>query len=343
MRTDVITIAEKSKWNHLIFRCQEYDFYHCHSYCALEQYGKSFLFTVTDDRGDFIAFPLVIRPIPGTGYNDCTSVYGYPGPVSNKMPDALSPELIRYFQVSLLSFFEEEKIISAFSRLHPLLDQESFLSPLGEVKPLNKTVAIDLTLAPELQRQQFNRTNKRHLNRLRRTGYTAKRSCNEADIDAFTAIYNETMHRVNATDAYFFDDGYFHRFLHMEDIPAFLMLAYKDNEITAGAIFTVTNHIMQYHLSGTKATHLPATPMKLIIDEARLLGTEMGLKYLHLGGGVGGSDTDTLYRFKASFSDYTVTYKVWRMIVNEPVYKELVGIRAREKSLVHTWFPLYRG
>jgi hypothetical protein len=343
MQTNVITITEKSKWNHLIFRCQEYDFYHCHSYCALEQSGRSFLFTVTDDRGGFIAFPLVSRPIPGTTYNDCTSVYGYPGPVSNKTPDTLSLELLRYFHVSLLNFFEEEKIVAAFSRLHPLLDQERFLSPLGEVLPLNKTVAIDLTLSPELQRQQFNRTNKRHLNRLHRTGYIARRNDNKADIDAFSAIYHETMRRVNATDAYFFDEGYFHHFLQMDDIPAFLMLAYKDNEIAAGAIFTVTNHIMQYHLSGTKATHLPATPMKLIIDEARLLGTEMGLKYLHLGGGVGGSDTDSLYRFKSSFSGSTFTYKVWRMIVNEPVYKELVGIRSREKSLVSTWFPLYRG
>lgn len=327
----------------MIFRCQEYDFYHCHSYCALEQSGKPFLFTVRDDRNDFIAFPLVTRPIYGTGYNDCTSVYGYPGPVSNKSPDDLSPELIRYFQAALLNFFEEERIVAAFSRLHPLLDQDRFLLPLGEVKPLNKTVAIDLRLPPELQRQQFNSTNKRHLNRLRRTGYIARRSCKPADIDQFTAIYHETMHRVNAADTYFFDDEYFHRFLHMEDIPAFLMLAYKEDEIAAGAIFTVTNHIMQYHLSGTKAEHLPATPMKLIIDEARLLGSSMGLQYLHLGGGVGGSDTDTLYRFKASFSDYTFTYKVWRMIVNEPVYKELVGIRAREKSLVSTWFPLYRG
>src|SRR5688572_1881329 len=103
MQTDVITIAERSKWNDLIFRCQEYDFYHCHSYCALEQSGRPLLFTVADDGGDFIAFPLVLRPIPGSRYHDCTSVYGYPGPVSNKTPDTLSPELIYYFHISLLN------------------------------------------------------------------------------------------------------------------------------------------------------------------------------------------------------------------------------------------------
>lgn len=343
MKTEVVTALERSKWNHFIFRCREYDFYHCHSYNVLERAGNPFLFTVMDEKGDLIAFPLVSRPIPGTGYYDCTSVYGYPGPVCNKPPEALSPELVRYFHRSLADFFREEKIVAAFSRLHPAIEQHTLLESFGEILPLNRTVAIDLSLPPDLQRQQFNSTNKRHLNRTRRKGYTVRRTCNKASIDEFADIYTETMQRVNAADSYFFDREYFHRFLHVDDIPAFLMVAYKEDEIVAGAIFTATNNIMQYHLSGTRTAHLHATPMKLIIDEARLLGTNMGMQYLHLGGGVGGSDADSLYRFKSSFSNFTFTYRVWRMIVNEPAYQELVVSRSREKELVSTWFPLYRG
>lgn len=343
MRMEVVRASERLRWNHLIFRCKDYDFYHCHSYHVLERSGNPFLFTVTDERGDLIAFPLVSRPIAGTGYHDCTSVYGYPGPVSNKAPEDLSPQLLRYFQISLLEYFREEKIIAAFSRLRPLNEQTSLLQGLGKILPLNKTVAIDLRLPPELQRQQFSSTTKRHLNRARRAGYIVHRTCNKAHIDEFAAIYTETMRRVNAADHYYLDRSYFHHFLRINDFLPFLLLAYKNEEISAGAIFTVTNNVMQYHLSGTKAMHLHATPMKLIIDEARLLGVKMGLQYLHLGGGVGGSDTDSLYRFKSSFSDCTFNYQVWRMIVNEFAYEELVTRRSKEKELVPTWFPLYRG
>ena len=343
MRLEVVTASEGSRWNYFIFKCRDYDFYHCHSYNALERSGNPFLFTVTDEHGDLIVFPLVSRPISGTEYHDCTSVYGYPGPLSNKTPEALSPQLIRFFHISLLNFFREEKIIAAFSRMHPLIEQTALLQGLGKILTLNKTVAIDLSLPPEIQRQQFSSTTKRHLNRARRTGYVVRRTCNKAHIDEFAAIYTETMRRVNAADHYYLDNSYLQRFLRVNDFLAFLLLAYKNDEITAGSIFTVSNNIMQYHLSGTKGTHLHATPMKLIIDEARLLGMKMGLQYLHLGGGVGGSDTDSLYRFKSSFSDSTFTYKVWRMIVNEFVYQELVSSRSKEKELVPTWFPLYRG
>jgi lipid II:glycine glycyltransferase (peptidoglycan interpeptide bridge formation enzyme) len=151
------------------------------------------------------------------------------------------------------------------------------------------------------------------------------------------------MKRVNAVEHYFFSREYFHRFLAAEDFTAFLLLAYREDQLTAGAVFTVTNNIMQYHLAGTKEQYMKATPMKLVLDEARLLGTKMGLRFLHLGGGVGGSNDDSLYRFKSGFSDIYFTYKVWRVIVDDIKYKELVAINLRERKLNTNYFPLYRG
>ena len=65
--------------------------------------------------------------------------------------------------------------------------------------------------------------------------------------------------------------------------------------------------------------------MKLILDEARLLGNELNLDFLHLGGGVGGSDDDSLYKFKSGFSDYNFIFKIWRLIVNQDLYITLVN------------------
>jgi len=96
---------------------------------------------------------------------------------------------------------------------------------------------------------------------------------------------------------------------------------------------------MQYHLAGTKEEYSKDTPMKLIIDEARLYGNQNRLKFLHLGGGLNGSDDDSLFRFKSGFSKKKSQFRTWEYIVNETIYKELVSKNGVSNS---TFFPLYR-
>ena len=110
-------------------------------------------------------------------------------------------------------------------------------------------------------------------------------------------------------------------------------------KITAGAIFTITKKIMQYHLAGTTEQYIRETPMKLILDEARLLGNRLGMESLHLGGGVGGSDEDSLFKFKSGFSDKQCEFKVWQYITDITKYNELSKDIADKNS---NFFPLYR-
>ena len=149
------------------------------------------------------------------------------------------------------------------------------------------------------------------------------------------------MLRVNATENYFFSKQYFYDFLSNDCFSNKLLLARKGNEITAGAIFTVTNKIMQYHLAGTKLEYSRDTPMKLILDEARNLGNLLNLDYLHLGGGVGGSDDDSLFKFKSGFSKTIFQYKIWKFIVNKTKYNEIVALK-NIRTENNSFFPLYR-
>lgn len=343
MKTDIFPIGAKKEWNELIGKATIYDFYHCASYNNLEKSGAPFLFVVQDEAGAFIAIPLLKRSIDGTGYFDCTSAYGYPGPFSNIKNLEGKKELLQYFHDSLLKYAATENIVTIFSRLHPIIEQAGFFNGLGEVVSLNKTVAIDLTLPLDMQRRQYRKSNKSEVNQLRKNGFVVKEAADKGEIDTFIAIYTDTMKRVNAHPYYFFDAEYFYNFLNSEDYQSRLLLAFKDGEITAGAIFTVTKAIMQYHLAGTKEEYMKVTPMKLIIDEARLLGTDWGLQYLHLGGGVGGSENDSLFAFKAGFSDLNFTYKVWKLVVDEAVNNELVQVRSQTKAINKNYFPLYRG
>ena len=94
---------------------------------------------------------------------------------------------------------------------------------------------------------------------------------------------------------------------------------------------------MQYHLAGTKEDFIAEAPMKLILDEARLIGNGTTANCLHLGGGVGGQDTDSLFRFKSAFSKDFKQFSVWKFIINEKIYEDL------SKDKVRTdFFPLYR-
>jgi hypothetical protein len=97
---------------------------------------------------------------------------------------------------------------------------------------------------------------------------------------------------------------------------------------------------MQYHLAGTTEKYIKETPMKLILDEARLLANQLNLDYLHLGGGVGGSDEDSLFRFKSGFSDKRGFYNIWKMVVDDEKYEKLVNELNVDTN--SDFFPLYR-
>lgn len=331
--------SDNSEWTETIGKCNNFDFYHTQSYHQLDDKNRPVLLSLVNE-GTIVALPLIIRSIPNTQLFDCTSAYGYCGPISNLQSKDIPVAHLEHFRRELIEFFKKSNIVSAFTRLHPLIYSEDFFTDFGSIRYLNKTIAIDLSLSPEDQRKQYRKSNKSELNQLRRKGFYVVEAQTEHEIDAFIAIYNETMLRVNASSMYFFNREYFYRFLTSTDFKSKLLLAKFEDTIVAGAIFTITKGIMQYHLAGTASEYIKVTPMKLVIDEARLLGNELNLKYLHLGGGVGGSDDDPLFYFKAGFSGYFCQYKVWQYIVDERKYNDLVTESNADRA--SDFFPLYR-
>lgn len=341
MKFSIIGIND-ANWDLVVGKSFQYDFYHTRCYHQLEENKNSRLF-LAEVNSNFIAIPLIIRNIEETDFFDCTSAYGYCGPLSNLDFEEIPEELIIYFQTELINYFQKNKIVSAFSRLHPIIDGDIVFSDFGLIKEVNKTVAIDLKLTSEEQRRQYRKSNKSEINQLKgKKGFTVIEASSIEQIRAFTDIYHETMRRVNAGENYFFDYNYFSNFLKNECFSSKLLLAINNDEITAGAIFTVTKGIMQYHLAGTTEKYINETPMKLILDYARELGNKLKLEYLHLGGGVGGSDEDSLFKFKSGFSKQRFNYRIWQFIVDDEIYQSLCKIKLVNPDLESNYFPLYR-
>ena len=160
-------------------------------------------------------------------------------------------------------------------------------------------------------------------------------------------LYEENMRRVDADDSYFFSDKYYQEILSSDDFESVLKLCIHNEtqSIIGAAIFIKTGDIVQYHLSGLSEDTYEVDPIKLIIDEARIEATDEGYKIFNLGGGRG-SNEDSLFRFKSGFSKDFKDFKVWKYIVDEEAYKNLVKNRlgtTEDIELSYSgFFPAYR-
>jgi hypothetical protein len=317
-------------------RAFQYDFYHLPEYHALAEEqgeGKASLL-VYEEGNDLIAVPLLLRPVEtiaglaraGEGWQDATSVYGYAGPIASRPQVPL--ETLRGFRTALTEALHQQHVVSVFSRLHPLIAQQAWLSGLGEVVPLGPTISIDLTLPVDAQRAQYRKGHKYDLCRLRRLGLTCFHDQEREHKDEVVQMYLETMERVDAAEEYFFDQRYFERLVSGSPQNVHLFVCQLEDQVICGVFFLSCNGIVQAHLGGTKTDYLKLAPIKLVIDTARLWATEQGAHVLHLGGGVGAKE-DSLFRFKTGFSNCRHEFAIWRWVLAPQVYDRLCQERTR--------------
>lgn len=356
MTMRILHPGQEQDWLDALRCAGRHDFYHLPKYHALaERRGEGEARLFVYEEADYLcALPLLLRSladVPGLrataeGWRDATSVYGYAGPVSSQ--DHM-PELVRRsFAAALVEALRELRVVSVFSRLHPLLPQRALLEGLGEVRPGGQTVSIDLTQPPAIQRAQFAGSVKTRLNRLRRSGITCQRDAEMKHLASFVEIYHETMRRVGAQDAYFFEKEYFTGLAEaLGSALQLFVVTSPEGEPICASLFTLWEGIVQYHLSGTRDAALTLSPMGLAIDEARLWAHEQGAQYLHLGGGLG-SKADSLFEFKAGFSAGRHDFATWRWIA-EPERYQTLEREAREWHAAHGFepasphfFPAYR-
>src|SRR6187397_2779073 len=93
MGMEILNTGQASAWTRAIQSCAGWDFYHLPQYHAIaesQREGAAFLFHFQE--GDYsIALPLLVRPldeiqglsVKAAGWQDASSVYGYPGPIAS--------------------------------------------------------------------------------------------------------------------------------------------------------------------------------------------------------------------------------------------------------------------
>lgn len=312
-----------SEWLGVLQRSVQHDFYHLPGYHAQAEArgeGQAMLFVHT--QGEFtVALPLLLRAASPEGLRDATSVYGYAGPVSShrELPD----HAIEGFQQALHRCLSAMGVVAVFSRLHPLIAQGPWLQGLGHIVPVGPTVSIDLTLPAEAQWARFRENHRRGIHKLQRQGLVCREDSKLRHLDEFVSLYQETMRRVGAGHDYFFERDYFEALI--RDMPSAdprLFVVLNGDTVLAGGLFVGCAGIVQYHLGGTRSEFLKLAPMKLVFEVVRQWAMERGHAVFHLGGGVGAQE-DSLFHFKAGFSERRHRFTCWRWVVDETAYADL--------------------
>jgi Acetyltransferase (GNAT) domain len=312
----------------------QHDVYHLPNYVsfAARQEGGDPVAIFAEFGGQWLLIPLVIRPISpelvpnGRQLADATSPYGYPSPLTNTPVDDENycDELGLCLQASI-NALKERGIVSMFVRLHPLLPFSPLaLDDLGTVVHHGDTVYIDLEQSEEELWNRTRATHRQDVVAARRRGCVAYIDEEWSRFDEFVNIYKQTMRRVQAEQYYFFPVEHFLDLKNALDQHVHLSVVEIDGEVACAGIVTEVDGIAQLYLSGTRREYLDLSPNKLRIDFLRTWAKSRGNRYLHLGGGVGGS-IDSLFDFKLGFSHQRKAYYTWRVIVDDDVFPQVVS------------------
>src|SRR3990172_5463212 len=327
----LISVDQPGAWNDWLTRCRHYDTYHSrgwHSLATLEGEGEPYLFVFAEKAG-YAALPFLLRPVADIegleecGRRDAASAYGYPGLVTSVgRSDAGAERFRERFQAALQEAMQHLRVVSFFVRQNPLIDSTWLFSPKAKPTERGRTVAIDLRQPEEDQVRKMRANHRRDIRSVCRTGIVVREDPGLERIGTFCGLYRETMDRVGATDYYYFSKEYFSALKkHLGDNVR-LLLSEQAGKVLSGAIFLLTGSIIQYHLGGTASDSLHYRgAFKAILDEMRSWGTRNGYAWLHLGGGLKGRE-DSLFAFKAGFSQTYLPFHTVQIVIEPEVYRE---------------------
>lgn len=339
-----ITIIEtKEHWDRAVNEFPLNDVYYTYEYCewnAQKEQGQAKLVYFENDLGKVI-YPFILRKIDHFSAQpiyDITTPYGYGGPLLSGEEAALEE-----FGALFRNYCLETNIVSEIIRLHPLLNNASYLSGYCNLHYIRKTTAVDLSGSlPQIQ-QQYSHMTKRNIKKaLFNKLHCKKVDKSEENIDTFLNLYNATMKRKGAAESYYYCFSSIQKQLLDTTLSkSHLIFIYSGEKVISAAILYTTKHFAHYHLGASDKNYLDLRPNNLLFNSMVVLAKKMNCSLLHLGGGC--SENDSLFAYKTSFSNNNnYDYFLGTNIYNPEIYAELVEMAASRSSLADSYFPLYR-
>ena len=274
-----------------------------------------------------VVFAAILRDEPA----DVTTPYGFGGPLALGDPEALGR-----FWPAYDAWCSDRGVVASFVRFHPLLGNHQHAAGV-HVETVGHTVAWGLDPGRDLL-AGMDRHHRRLVRRAEREGLEATVERAPASVEAFVALYEETMRRNDASEFYFFPQSYWDALVRLGDM-LLLVEVRRGGELEANALCLAGPTWLHYHLGGTSDEGRRLGASHLALLAAARWGQENGRRILHLGGGVRGRD-DSLFDYKRRFAPGDlVEATLGKVVHDEEAYRRLAGV---SEISFDGFFPAYR-
>lgn len=323
---------QAEEWNDYVKSFRNWDIYYLYEYAYSfmihgdgepllivyeDEYSRFCYVVMKNDIANFSAFKEYLK---SGEYYDFETPYGYGGPLSDSPVSEVSQ---KQFLNEINEYCRRNSIVSQFVRFHPLLNNYKLLPHVIESKYLRDTVYID-TSSPEIIMKKMDSKNRNMVRKAIKKGVTIVRKPISAYKD-FIPMYVETMRRNGAGEYYTFHDDYFSALKKMKENSCIFFALFEQKPIAAAVIFFNSRN-MHYHLSGSYNEYRQYSAGNLLLYEAACWGSESGIQYFHLGGGM--KPNDSLFGFKKQFNKTgSIPFVVGRTIFEETSYHTLLNLR----------------
>jgi len=273
----------------------------------------------------------------GAGYFEISSTWYYGGPLIKNF----EIESIKDFYVRFHKYCEENKIVSEFVRMHPLIKNYEQVDDNALITKRWDIVYIDLEKDRKQIIAEFNKTCRRYINKSNMLGLVIERSNSQDSIEEFYNLYTESMHRKAANQFYFFSRSFLNRLIKEFGEQAQIFLAKMEGNIISADLILHNNYFSSSYLRAFNPKYKKINPNNLLITEQIMWSKSIGCRYFLLHGGQ--LEDDSLFKFKKSFSKTVAPFYTYQKIHNDEIYNLLAKTRnIIQPSTVSDYFPIYR-
>ncbi len=339
-------IEDKKKWEEIYNSVSFFQgkVYFSPYYCkALEDNleGKACLCYYENKEESFkVLYPFILKEIPeeltkkfsDQALYDIESPYGYGGPMIfsndgyfyNEERDP-SNKYALIFTKEFLKWANENNIVAEFVRFNPMTMNHNLFVSHYSIELNRKTVSINTTNDFKKMLSVATSARRRNYYKALDNGIEAV-WCSIKDEDAmmcFKELYNLTMNRLDADKYYYFSESYFNSLAEIPDQGLIGIALYNKEIPIAASLFLFDEISAHYHLSGSDEEYKDLQGSAFLLWEAAKAAHEMGLEYLHLGGGLSLLPDDKLFAFKKGFSSDIKEFYIGKRIINHGLYNDI--------------------
>jgi serine/alanine adding enzyme len=372
MRAEVLRLddpGEVRRWAELVDSSPNPDSYYRPGYaraCETAGHGKA-LGLLLETSSVRALLPILLRPLSSLAFcatsdlYDVITPYGYGGLLLLSEVDPPSPAQFHELFLCLQQWCKQAKVISCLVRLHPLLHQSEWFSPLAQssltgLSRFGATTALDLSQW-DSQSDSLATMNKGRLSDLtfaRRhlqltwafAGDAQQENASlgfSESLRMFYSLYEQSMDRLQASSFYHFSYEYYLALAEGLGSNLGIALAWLSGEAVGASMFMADRRFGHYHLSATNGLGRAHKAGTLLVTAGARWARSRGCRWLHLGGGT--RPSDSLYAFKRSFGGTELEYAFLSFVPDWQCYQKLVQLRTCAPDLPaprEDFFPVYR-